>query len=512
MRLDSVDIFGFKSFGERAELSFHQGVTAIVGPNGCGKSNISDAIGWALGEQSAKSLRGKKMEDLIFTGSESRSPVSVAEVNLHLSQVNGNRSTPRLQVVVTRRLYRSGESEYLMDGRTCRLRDIHEVFMDTGVGTKAYSIIEQGKIGLILSSKPSDRRGLIEEAAGITKYKARRRSAELKLQAAQQNLLRVNDIVYEIERQMNSLKRQAGKARRYRRLRDAMSHLEKIAAVKKTGELRGRLHRLRGKLQAVADEELRRSTSLAVAEAYLERLRLELAERDTELADARVRLHQMELAVERLDNQITRDRDQLVELSTRGEQLETDLQALEDRLGPSSEQLAIRVRDEGAIVEELARSEDTASLTRRELARSTVSVAETEQEIEERRAELVHRVSKIAALKNFLQGVVTHSEKVSTEILKLEEEVRELQIERGRLDNAHQELARELAEQRDRAGNLSTERAKLEEELYLPGRKEPLRLSRHAYALRLLQYVRDEAHRFAQHYHHILRRKATLGE
>ena len=210
MRLERLEISGFKSFSDRAELAFDRGVTAIVGPNGCGKSNLADAITWVMGEQSAKSLRGEKMEDVIFSGSDARKPTGAAEVRLRLSGVamapsalmtdsershpesanktngNGNGNGHGHHVVhdildavrdveVTRRLYRSGESEYLIDGHTCRLRDVHELLMDTGLGAKAYAIIEQGKIGMILSSRPTDRRQLIEEAAGITKYKARRR-------------------------------------------------------------------------------------------------------------------------------------------------------------------------------------------------------------------------------------------------------------------------------------------------------------------------------------------------
>jgi chromosome segregation protein len=187
MRLDSVEIVGFKSFCDKQELSFRGGVTGIVGPNGCGKSNISDAISWVLGEQSVKSLRGIAMEDVIFAGSQSRQPLGMAEVNLTVSGLNGNSPDGQPECVVTRRLYRNGESEYLMNGEVCRLRDIHELFMDTGLGSKAYSIIEQGKIGLILSSKPADRRALIEEAAGITKYRARRRqtAAEARGRAAE---------------------------------------------------------------------------------------------------------------------------------------------------------------------------------------------------------------------------------------------------------------------------------------------------------------------------------------
>jgi chromosome segregation protein len=465
MKLTSVDIYGFKSFGERTELSFHDGVTAIVGPNGCGKSNISDAIGWALGEQSAKSLRGKKMEDFIFTGSDTRPPVSLAEVNLRLSGVNGDPLAATRHVVVTRRLYRSGESEYLMDGSPCRLRDIHEIFMDTGMGTKAYSIIEQGTIGLILSSKPSDRRALIEEAAGITKYKARRRSAELKLQAAQQNLLRVNDIVYEVERQMNSLKRQAGRARRYRRLRDAMSHLEKIAAVKKSREIASVLERLRVELQALTDEELRRSTSLVTAEGYLERLRIEQTDHETQLADVRDRLHKIELTIERLENQISANRQQLADLGVRREQLDTDLEELENRYGPSSEQLKLREKDEAAVADELSQCEEKSSAGQRELSQASFLLAEAEREIEEGRGELVHRISKIAALKNFHQGVLTNSEKVASEMLKLEEEVRELEAERSRLDQEKQELEGELSRKRESSKALVSEREMLEGEV-----------------------------------------------
>ena len=228
MRLESVEISGFKSFCDKQELSFKGGITGVVGPNGCGKSNISDAINWVLGEQSAKSLRGASMEDVIFNGSAVRQPLQMAEVNLKVSGLNGNSPDGAPECVVSRRLYRNGESEYLMNGAVCRLRDIHELFMDTGLGSKAYSIIEQGKIGQILSSKPTDRRALIEEAAGITKYKARRRQTQLKLDAAQQNLLRVNDIVNEVEKQLESLKRQASKARRYRVLREEMQGVERV--------------------------------------------------------------------------------------------------------------------------------------------------------------------------------------------------------------------------------------------------------------------------------------------
>src|SRR5438445_8538 len=317
MRLDSVEIVGFKSFCDRQELSFQGGVTGIVGPNGCGKSNISDAISWVLGEQSVKSLRGTAMEDVIFAGSQSRQPTGMAEVNLEVSGLNGNSPDGSPECVVTRRLYRNGESEYLMNGHVCRLRDIHELFMDTGLGSKAYSIIEQGKIGLILSSKPADRRALIEEAAGITKYKARRRQTQLKLEAAQQNLLRVNDIVHEVEKQLESLKRQASKARRYRALRDEMQAVERVLYGRRFVDLRGQSDARAARLAAEAQRELSAAIALQSEEAQMEVRRTALYEEEARLQEIRARLSELTLAVDRHQGRSGYCREQIVETEGR---------------------------------------------------------------------------------------------------------------------------------------------------------------------------------------------------
>ena len=297
MRLDSVEIVGFKSFCDRQEVSFKGGVTGIVGPNGCGKSNISDAISWVLGEQSVKSLRGTSMEDVIFAGSSSRQPLHMAEVNLKVTGLNGNSPDGAPECVVTRRLYRNGESEYLMNGRICRLRDIHELFMDTGLGSKAYSIIEQGKIGQILSTKPADRRALIEEAAGITRYKARRRQTQLKLEAAQQNLLRVNDIVREVEKQLESLKRQAAKARRWRRVKEEMQGVERVVYGRRFLELTEQARTLDERHAAEAERERAASLALETEEAQLEVRRQGLYDLEATLEGVRARLNELTLAV-----------------------------------------------------------------------------------------------------------------------------------------------------------------------------------------------------------------------
>ncbi|HJS73201.1 MAG TPA: AAA family ATPase, partial [Vicinamibacteria bacterium] len=470
MKLERLDISGFKSFGDKVELAFHEGVTAIVGPNGCGKSNISDAIGWVLGEQSAKSLRGVKMEDVIFNGSQVRSPLSLAEVNLHVSNIQfptgededaPRRRSARGEVVVGRRLDRNGVSEYLIDGVVSRLRDVQELFMGTGVGTTAYAIIEQGKIGLILSSKPTDRRTLIEEAAGITKYKSRRHAAELKLSAAQQNLFRVNDIVYEITRQMNSLKRQAGKARRYRRLSDALNRLEKIVAVKKSRLLDARLSETRARLTQVGDEELRRSASLTTTETFLERSRLLEAERERELADTREALHQLELAIERLDQGIERDRRQIAELAERRTELEVEARELEERRGPVVARLDAREKEEADLAQELGSREKDSEGHQGRLRDAATSLLSLESSIEDRRGEIVHRISKIAALNNFLQGVLANSEKVSAELLKLDTEIAEADAERARLEKAGAEGSLELDRERGKRERLTLERKTL---------------------------------------------------
>ena len=228
MRLSKLEILGFKSFCDRTTVVFQPGITAIVGPNGCGKSNISDAIQWALGEQSAKTLRGEKMEDVIFNGTDNRKPLGMAEVNIILTDVDGQLPAgfgEYKEIQVTRRLYRSGESEYFINKIPCRLKDIRDLLIDSGIGAKTHTIIEQGKMEQILSSKPTDRRVIIEETAGIMKFKIRRNEAMNKLESTNQNLLRVNDIVSEIKRQINSIDRQAKKAERYKNLKRKLKTL-----------------------------------------------------------------------------------------------------------------------------------------------------------------------------------------------------------------------------------------------------------------------------------------------
>src|SRR2546423_6046843 len=272
LKLDKLEINGFKSFYDPAQLAFPAAMTAVVGPNGCGKSNICDAIIWVLGENRASHIRGETMDDVIFQGSARRRPLSMGEVTLTLGTSNGDSNHPMAddgRIVINRRVFRTGESEFRLNGRRVRMKDISDILMDTGLGIRNYSVMEQGKIDLILSNKPQDRRRLIEEAAGITKYKTKRRAAELKLEETQQNLLRIDDTLAEVTRNLNSLKRQAGKARRHKELSEQLSTAKRALSKGRIVIAQSEEHAAEN---AVAEAQMRESelaTQLASSEAAL---------------------------------------------------------------------------------------------------------------------------------------------------------------------------------------------------------------------------------------------------
>ena len=462
MHLERLEISGFKSFSDRSELAFDRGVTAIVGPNGCGKSNVADALTWVLGEQSAKSLRGDKMEDVIFNGSDARKPTGAAEVRLRFGNVivppslskelgevvpaaadddlNGHSldmlAPTTREVEVTRRLFRSGESEYLIDGQQCRLKDIHELLMDTGLGAKAYAIIEQGKIGMILSSRPTDRRQLIEEAAGITKYKARRRAAELKLDAAQQNLTRLDDIVYELDKQRGSLKRQAAKARRYTRLRDEMRRWEKVLFARRYRSLSDAIESARARLSEAREKETAASARLAEVENELGRIRIELASADAAATQAREAVHAHELEINRRQQQIALDTQQAEMLLKRAEELEAERHHLESRREP--ERLALEERREAAAEAAMAREEAAmrAAAAAEEYTQAWMAIEALEQDVEKARGDVYAVLNTITALTAAHDSAAAQRERAVAAQSRLELEAGELhaELERARFE------------------------------------------------------------------------------
>ncbi|TAN62514.1 chromosome segregation protein SMC, partial [bacterium] len=304
MYFKKLELFGFKSFAEKTALHFEPGITAVVGPNGCGKSNVFDSIRWVLGEQSVKSLRGSKMEDVIFNGTENIPALGYAEVSLTFANENKALPIDYDEVTVTRRLFRSGESEYLINKTQVRLKDILELFMGTGIGAESYSLIEQGKIDLILSSRPEDRRLVFDEAAGISKYKSQKRETTRKLEDTEQNLLRINDIILEVKRQINSLERQAAKARRYKEVFERLKSLEtqvSALALKQYQEKQDELN-----------QQLSRSIGLESQTAQgIEQLCNEESAQKDELRQLEEKVSSVRAKIAELENTISYDSQQL---------------------------------------------------------------------------------------------------------------------------------------------------------------------------------------------------------
>ncbi|MGH9673597.1 MAG: chromosome segregation SMC family protein, partial [Bryobacteraceae bacterium] len=428
LKLKRVEVHGFKSFCERTELKFHgEGITAVVGPNGCGKSNISDAISWVLGEQSAKSLRGHRMEDVIFAGTRDRKPLGMAQVSMtmvdpayHDALVNGtngtNGTTPqRREITITRRLFRSGESEYLIDGKLARLRDIQDLFLGTGLGPESYAIIEQGRIGQILSSRPQDRRSIIEEAAGVSKFKTRRRLAEAKLESARQNLARVFDILEEVGRQANSLKRQASKARRYKEL-----HAQLVAALRLT--LAGR-HRL------LERDAAKVALDLGVANAEFQALTQSVAAREKEHQQRQEQLF-------RLETELTVLRQDLADHKVEGERTRGRLEAQAREIGAIEQQLAQGEADALALDAQGVEMDN-------EIAAHIELLATLEAQTEEARERLAAKTSERDAALTALREEENGIDGLRQSVLRLMGEAAALQNQLAQIEEYLASLARD---------------------------------------------------------------------
>ncbi len=378
MRIKSLQITGFKSFVDKTAFAFQPGITAIVGPNGCGKSNVVDAIRWAMGEQAPRRLRGKGMEDVIFAGSDARAPVGLSEVVLSFDNADGI-APPEFaeyaEIQVARRLFRDGESEYLINKTPVRLRDVLDFFRDTGIGTKGYTIVEQGRIAEIVSAKPEERRSLIEEAAGISKYKARRLEAERKLEGTDQNLVRVRDVLAEIRRQIGSIERQAKKAARYKRLREVQRVLELSLAADERAALCAELEAGGARLASLRDAAAAAEARLGEREAALEGRRLELAERERLLVEGNELLLQIRSRIKELEAQIGYERRERASLA------EVNAARAGER-----EQLGVQLREAGAQDAEIA-----AELAQLEAALEGEGAATARAESEARAAEAALR-------------------------------------------------------------------------------------------------------------------------
>ncbi len=441
-RLDKLEIHGFKSFYDPAHLAFPAPMTAVVGPNGCGKSNICDAIIWVLGENRASHIRGETMDDVIFQGSARRRPLSMGEVTLTLATVNGDTDHPASddgRITINRRVFRTGESEFRLNGKRVRLKDISDILMDTGLGIRNYSVMEQGKIDLILSNKPQDRRKLIEEAAGITKYKTKRRAAELKLEETQQNLLRIDDTLSEVTRNLNSLKRQAGKARRHKELSEQLSTAKRAL-------YKGRIVAAQAE-QAAAEEgmaaaqlsESELAAQLAADEAELAENRTTLTSRSSHASHVREEMASLSGDVERLRSFLQQSETNLGDLVQRSENAQTQIAQLETE---AAEQQALL--DERAQALEVARGERNAL---REIAE------QTEKDRQERSDEVRRHEKALADAREVLMRTIARISEARNQLHQIEVAVEKCEFYLGKLS----ESARKATESRDGALTLSAD-------------------------------------------------------
>ncbi len=442
MHLQSLELVGFKSFADKTVFQFHEGVTAIVGPNGCGKSNVLDAVRWVLGEQSAKALRGGEMADVIFNGTETRKPVGFGEVSLTFTNCESELGVDWHDVRVTRRVYRDGNSEYLLNKTPCRLRDIQTLFADTGVGRSAYSVMEQGKIDLILSSRPEDRRAVFEEAAGITKYKTQKREALRKLEATEANLLRIGDIIKEVKRQIGSLQRQAGKARRYQTLLADLQILDTHHSRRQLDELEAEAERGRVEVARLEEAEQGAHAKIEASENEFSSKRRNLDQIDGKIGDARAEVQRLQNEISGLRNRIDFNRQRAQELEELIGRYESDIAAAEAKRSEQETQ----IHEADALI---ARTNQLLEAKENEVEQltETLQTARTErgqkeEELQSLQLSLSKFESRITTVQNDLTGAAARRDATAARVSELN---RALKDETERVTEVRADLARARA-------------------------------------------------------------------
>jgi chromosome segregation protein len=510
LKLKRVEIQGFKSFFDRTEMKFTgAGIAAIVGPNGCGKSNLSDAISWVLGEQSAKTLRGTRMEDVIFAGTRDRKPLSMAAVTMTLvdpsvdhghpshetnGHGNGNghgNSNPDhkpSEITITRRLFRSGESEYLIDGKLARLRDIQDLFIGTGLGPESYAIIEQGRIGQILSNKPQDRRAIIEEAAGIGKFKTKKRLAEAKLEGAKQNLARVFDILEEVGRQVNSLKRQASKARRYEELKREMTeHLRKA---------------LTGRFRMLERDAAKTALDLNLANTDYQNLSSQVADRekehaalqetcyrnDAELTQARQRLAGLQLEQERTRGRLDSQARQIGSIEERLTQGESETQELEKRQAHLRQELEVHLQSLADLESQTESARERLAAKSAEREQIQLALLDRTKTLETGRQNVLRLLGEASALKNQLVQISEYLSAIERDSARNQREEHTANEDLKRLESVKTALSERMAARQMELESTADRKRRVEEEL-------SARKANAAEARRLLDQLRTDASR-----------------
>jgi len=425
MRLKRLEMIGFKSFAQKTIVELNPGITAVVGPNGCGKSNIVDALRWAMGEQSARHLRGHQMEDVVFAGSDSLPATGMAEVSIVFDNEDGRGPAEYSnvsEIMITRRLFRSGESEYAINKTDCRLKDVVELFLGTGVGSKAYSIVEQGKVDELVNSKPEERRALIEEAAGTSKYKSRKIVSEKKLERTQQNLLRVTDIVREIERQIRSMELQARKAERYRALRSELKEKEIAFAILQRESFRYEIGAKEKQLTEVEEQLAQHSAALLSKEAENESVRLALLEADKDIGVQQETVYQRRSQIQTDEQKCEFYRKDLAQLEQSEAESRAALLALNERTKTLSQEIEELNKAQESFIQLSLFEETFLRDKENELRKLQAEIDTLQDSIESEKAALIDCANQIAYLKNDAGAKEKRHGEISLQLARCQEE------------------------------------------------------------------------------------------
>ncbi|WP_019152817.1 chromosome segregation protein SMC [Robertmurraya massiliosenegalensis] len=443
MHLKRLDVVGFKSFAERIGVDFVPGVTAVVGPNGSGKSNITDAIRWVLGEQSAKSLRGAKMEDIIFAGSDSRKPLNFAEVTLTLENEDQFLPIDYQEVSVTRRVYRSGDSEFFINKQNCRLKDIIDLFMDSGLGREAFSIISQGRVEEILNSKAEERRTIFEEAAGVLKYKTRKKKAEGKLTETQENLNRVHDILHELEGQVEPLKIQASIAKDFLQQKEELEKIEVALTVYEIEDLHGKWEQLTSQLENNKQVEMQLSSTLQSKEAKVVEMREQIAALDESINDLQTVLLHASEELEKLEGRKEVLKERKKNAKQNKEQLEKNIQTLSFKVDELTREKEEQELVASSLEQEAAELQKVLSDKQNQVKLFSENIEET---IESLKSDYIEILNQQATYKNEMQNVEAQLGQQGNRSKKLEEDNEKYLEERRLIEKKRADILSKLSE------------------------------------------------------------------
>ena len=450
MYLKSLEVHGFKSFANKLVFEFHNGITAIVGPNGSGKSNVADAVRWVLGEQSAKQLRGAKMEDVIFAGTQMRKPLGYAYVAITINNEDHKLNVPYEEVTIARRVYRSGESEYLLNGATCRLKDVQELLFDTGIGKEGYSIIGQGQIDKILSGKPEERRELFDEAAGIVKFKKRKAAAEKSLAEEEQNMIRIEDILSELEKQVGPLEKQSEKAKEYLKYRDELRSLDVNMFLNEYDRIQEEVSEITGKQDiATSDLERTRQEFEKTKEEYV-KIDAILEEHNYNLEENRDRLTAAKVSLNQSEGDVKVIQEQILAAKQNDSHYKERLESIRQSIEQTQEQKAQYEQQQGDLLSQLTGLQEEQKTTQESLQSVTKDIQSTEKEIADCNSEMLEAINAASTIKTEQQRYETLLEQINLKRAELTKRVLENKSEAAGLQEAMEEQKKALIDVSDK--------------------------------------------------------------